>query len=276
MSIIKALFIGIVQGLSEFLPISSTAHMTIVAKIFGSDLTKNPQQWTAFMAIVQLGTLVSLLVFFRKEILSLLSTTLNVNPNFIKGEDRIQNKRLLLQIIFGSFPIFILGYIFEDIIEGTITKSNVVIGIMLISVGILMFITDYISSKQKTISQLSYLDAILIGFAQALALIPGVSRSGSTISIGLALGLKRETAAYFSFLLSIPAVFISGVYELTKNFGLFSMDFFIPTFVAVVTAFIFGLWSIKFLLHYLRNHSTLIFVVYRITIGFGLLLFLGK
>lgn len=275
MEIIKPIIIGIIQGLTEFLPISSTAHMTIFAKFFDSNLLQNPQNWTAFMAVVQLGTLVSLLVFFRQEIAKLTATFLNFQSKpwqHNKGE--IESIKLTWQIIIGSVPIFILGFLLKDIIESQTTKSTSIIGTMLIFIAVIMYIADRFSKKYKGINQLRYIEAIAIGFAQAFALIPGVSRSGATISAGLIFGLKRETAAHFSFLLSIPAVAVSGIYEFVKYFNLFTVDLLFPTIIATTSAFGFGLLAIKFLLGYLKNHSTLIFVVYRIIVGLGILLFL--
>lgn len=275
MDIIKALIIGLIQGLTEFLPISSTAHMTIFAKVFAADLLQEPQKWTALMAVVQLGTLLSLLVYFRREILQLTFTFLKIQTE--SRRNVLQNKikeNLVLQILLGSLPIFFFGYILKDFIESDSTKSTLLISTTLISIGIIMFLADKISKREKDINQINYFNAITIGFAQAMALVPGVSRAGATISAGLFIGLKRESSAYFSFLLSIPAVAVSGIYELINHFSYFSFDLLLPTTFAVVSAFISGILSIKFLLEYLKEHTTLIFVLYRIFIGLAILIFL--
>lgn len=275
MDIIKALIIGLIQGLTEFLPISSTAHMTIFAKVFGADLLQEPQKWTAFMAVIQLGTLLSLLVYFRKEILQLTFSFFKIKTDFFSAVAQTKIKEnLVWQILFGSIPIFFFGYTLKDFIESNSTKSTLLISTTLIFIGLIMFLADKISKREKDVSQINYFDAIVIGFAQAMALIPGVSRSGATISAGLFVGLKRESSAYFSFLLSIPAVTVSGIYELINHFSYFSFDFIVPTTIAVISAFISGIFSIKFLLEYLQKHTTLIFVLYRIFIGFAILILL--
>lgn len=275
MDIIKALIIGLIQGLTEFLPISSTAHMTIFAKVFGADLLQEPQKWSAFMAVTQLGTLLSLLVYFRKEISQFAFSFFKIQIDFFSDVSQTKIKEnLVWQILFGSIPIFFFGYTLKDFIESNSTKSTLLISITLISIGLTMFLADKISKREKDVSQINYFDAIIIGFAQAMALIPGVSRSGATISAGLFIGLKRESSAYFSFLLSIPAVTVSGIYELISHFSYFSFDFIVTTTIAVVSAFISGIFSIKFLLEYLQKHTTLIFVLYRIFIGFAILIFL--
>lgn len=275
MDIIKALIIGLIQGLTEFLPISSTAHMTIFAKLFGADLLREPQKWTAFMAVVQLGTLLSLLVYFRKEILQLIFSFFKINrgpsPNVLQNKIKVN---LVWQILLGSLPIFFFGYILKDLIESDLTKSTLLISTTLIFIGLIMFLADKISKREKDINQINYFDAIAIGFAQAMALVPGVSRSGATISAGLFIGFKRESSAYFSFLLSIPAVALSGIYELINHFSYFSFDLLLPTTIAIVSAYVSGISSIKFLLNYLKQHTTLIFVLYRIFIGLAILIFL--
>ncbi|MGQ9819527.1 MAG: undecaprenyl-diphosphatase UppP [Candidatus Kapaibacteriales bacterium] len=274
MNTIEAFIIGLIQGLTEFLPISSTAHMTLFAKVFGADLLNNPQQWTAFMAVVQLGTLLSLLVYFYRDISHLISALLKLKRNSFTDEQFHNIKvDLIWKIILGSIPIFFFGYTLKNFIESDFTKSTLLIAVMLITIGLIMFFADKLSKKEKNINQINYIDTIVIGFAQAMALVPGVSRSGATISAGLFMGLKRESSAYYSFLLSIPAIAVSGLYEFVKYFFFFSSDLVVPTLIAFITSFVFGIISINFLLKYLKHHSTLIFVIYRIIVGLTLLIF---
>lgn len=274
MEIVYAIIIGIIQGLTEFLPISSTAHMTIVAKLLGSKAISDPKVWTATMATIQLGTLASLLFYFRKEII-------NITKGFITEPSTLRKRewnalsddtRLGWLIAIGSVPIFILGYLLQDFIEGEFTKSLITISLALILVGVILFIADRSGKFRKTISEISILDALIVGIAQCFALIPGVSRSGATITAGLFLGLRRDEAARFSFLLSIPAVFVSGVYEFISNIKLLSSEMFLFLIISIVFGFLSGVVAISFLLNYLKTKSTSIFVVYRIALGLIIIL----
>lgn len=274
--IFYAIIIGVVQGLTEFLPVSSTAHMTVVAKLLGSEALVDPRQWTATMATIQLGTLASLLFYFRNDIL-------HIGKDFLleKSAFRVANFELMKpssklgwMILIGSLPIFILGYLLKDFIEGDFTKSLWTISLALILIAIAMYLAERFARFEKMISNLTLADAVLIGFAQALALIPGVSRSGATITAGMMIGLKREESAKFSFLLSIPAVFVSGIYEFVANFPLISGQRLIFLVVASGVAFISGLFAISFLLRFLKTKSTLIFVVYRLILGAVIILIL--
>lgn len=274
--LIYAIIIGIIQGLTEFLPISSTAHMTIVAKLLGSEAISNPKTWTAMMATIQLGTLGSLLFFFRKDLL-----IISKNLLLEKNARRVANfdfmspgSRLGWMILLGSLPIFLLGYFLKELIEGEFTKSLLTISIALISIAIVLFISEKTGKFKKIIDDLSLADAIIIGFAQSLALIPGVSRSGATIAAGLFIGLRRDEAAKFSFLLSIPAVLVSGVFEFVTNVNLITSNMIIFILVASVCAFVSGIAAISFLLHYLKTKSTVVFVVYRILLGLAIIFWL--
>ncbi|MFN3781050.1 MAG: undecaprenyl-diphosphatase UppP [Candidatus Kapaibacteriota bacterium] len=275
--IIYAIIIGIVQGLTEFLPVSSTAHMTIAAKLLGSNLFDDPRIWTAAMATIQLGTLASLLFHFHKDIF-------DISKDFLLDETSYRiynfntmktNARLGWMILIGSLPIFLLGYLLKDIIEGDFTKSLWTISSALILIAVAMFVAERVAKFNKTTMHMTLADAVIIGLAQSLALIPGVSRSGATITAGMMLGLKREEAARFSFLLSIPAVFVSGVYEFVVNFQFVSGQRIVFLVVASVFAFLSGLFAISFLLRYLKTKSTLIFVVYRFILGTTIILSLS-
>lgn len=276
MDIIYAIIVGIIQGFTEFLPISSTAHMTIIAKIFDLALLKNPQNWTAFMAVLQLGTLLSLLLYFKKELGVILSSFVRENITLKTKQYSSQSlySRLGWLIILGSIPIFIVGYLSHNLIESGATKDTTLIALMLIFVAIVLFVAEKVARKSKDLGKITLKNALAIGFAQCFALIPGVSRSGATITAGLFAGLERSTAARFSFLLSIPAILVSGVYELVKSISFFSGDNLLFLAIGVVTSFISGYVAIAFLLNFLKTKSTLVFIIYRICLGFLLLIYL--
>ncbi|MGB9772031.1 MAG: undecaprenyl-diphosphatase UppP [Candidatus Kapaibacteriota bacterium] len=276
MEIIYAIIIGIIQGLTEFLPISSTAHMTIFAQLLDTKLISDPRLWTASMATIQLGTFASLLFYFRKEILEIANGLAKASFNGKKNltEDLSEKSKLGWLIIIGSIPIFVIGYLLKDLIEGEFTKNLWTISVALILVGIILFVAERTGKFKKSLNEISLLDALIVGIAQCFALIPGVSRSGATITAGLFLGMRREESARFSFLLSIPAVFVSGVYEFYKNFNLLSSSHILFIIVATIFAFVSGVVAISFLLNYLKTKSTLLFIVYRIFLGLAIILWL--
>ena len=269
MSIIQAIILGIVQGLSEFIPISSTAHLTLIGQWMGLINPEHPEQWTAFLAVIQLGTLAAVLIFFIKDIreilISFFKENISKNRNGIKEQSN--SAKLGWYIIFGTLPIIIFGFLLKKIIEGNITKSPLVIACSLIGLAILLAIAERVANLKKEITGITFKDALLIGIAQCLALIPGASRSGTTITAGLFLGLKRETAAKFSFLLSIPAVMLSGIYEFYKSLAYLSMDNFLVLLIATLASAISGYAAIKFLLHFLQTRTTMLFVYYRLALG---------
>ncbi len=266
--IILTILIGIVQGLTEFLPISSTAHMTLFAKFSDYQFIQDPRSWTAFMAIVQLGTLLALLFYFKKEIIEIVSDFLKDNifkPK--KFNTQSLHSKLGWQILVGSIPIFFFGYFLKEIIRGEGTKDIRLIALMLIVIAILMIVSEKVSKFEKDINKITFLDALLIGLAQSLALIPGVSRSGATITAGLFLGLKRESSAKFSFLLSIPAVFVSGVFEFIESYSFFQNENLLPLILGIVSAFISGYFAISFMLLFLKTKTIKPFAYYRILLG---------
>lgn len=274
MSILQSLILGLIQGLTEFLPVSSTAHLTIAGKIMGLISPEHPEQWTAFVAVIQLGTLAAVLLYFAKDI-TLISTTF-VRENLGSGRKSLKeqsiNARMGWMIIVGSVPIVVIGLGLKKIIEGNLTKDLTLISFSLIGLAVLLFIAERVASYKKTMDKITMGDAITVGLAQSLALIPGSSRSGTTITAGLFLGMTRETAARFSFLLSIPAVLGSGLLELKHSLGYITSSDALALVVATVVSFISGYLSIAFLLRYLRTKSTLVFVIYRIVLGIYLLI----
>jgi undecaprenyl-diphosphatase len=261
--LLKAVFLGTLQGLTEFLPISSSAHLRIFPEIFGWG-----DPGAAFTAVIQIGTELAVLIYFRKDIWRIGSTWVR---SLYRAEYRGHlDSRMGWFIIIGSTPIVILGILLKDTIEEDF-RNLWIIGTTLIVLGIILGIADRVSSNSKVIKDLSLRDAILMGIAQACALIPGVSRSGATLTAGLFLGLERAAAARYSSLLSVPAVVLSGLYELRDIGGENSVGF-TPTLVATVLAFVSGYAAIAWMLRFLTTHTTGIFVAYRVALGVLVLL----
>jgi len=274
---IEAIFLGIIQGLTEFLPISSTGHLTLTGKLMGVITEAHPERWTAFIAVIQLGTLLAVIVYFRKDLVLIVRAFLKENiferKNFT-GQSL--NSKLGWYIIIGSIPVAVIGLGFKDAIEGTFTKNLYVIAGSLITLGIILGIAEKAGNFKKNLSGINWFSAFLIGLAQSFALIPGSSRSGTTITMALFLGFERETAARFSFLLSIPAVFGSGLLEFYQSLSYINYSNGFNLLLATLFSFISGYFAIGFLLKYLKTNSTYIFVFYRILIGaviFALLYF---
>jgi undecaprenyl-diphosphatase len=279
LSIIEAIILGIVQGITEFLPISSTAHLTLAGRLMDLIGTphhiislENPEHWTAFMAVIQLGTLAAVLIYFMKDIINIISSFLKEN---LKGRVTYKNQsldsRLGWLIIIGTIPVVILGLAFKHVIEGNLTKNLWVISFSLIGLAVILFIAEKTARFKKEIKDITIKDALIIGIAQSFALIPGSSRSGTTITGGLFMGLKRESAARFSFLLSIPAVFASGLLELKESLPYIHGAMISNLIVSTIIAGISGYIAIDFLLKYLKKNTTYIFIIYRIILGITIL-----
>ena len=277
MSFLHAIILGLIQGLTEFIPVSSTAHLTIAGKMMGE--VNNDQQWTAFIAVIQLGTLLAVIVYFWSEIINIIRGFLIANLALIKKRPITASERdhawLGWLIIIGSLPIAVFGLLLKRIIEGPLTKDLRVIAASLIGLAILLTIAELVGKQRRDMNNIRLSDALAVGFAQVLALIPGSSRSGTTITAGLFSGLKREAAARFSFLLSIPAVAASGLLELPKALrpatAAQALQAASPDWTAIIVATIVaaisGYLSIAFLLRYLQRHTTFVFVGYRIALG---------
>lgn len=269
MSFFEALILGLVQGLTEFLPISSSAHVQIAQQLMNLSELSRPQL-TAFIATIQLGTEIAVVGYFAKDILRIGSSWLGwaVKPKSVMSSDT----KLGWLIIIGTLPVVILGLLFRNFIENDV-RNLWVIAWMLIGFGLLLGLSDVIGKKAKQIRDLNYKHGILFGLGQALALIPGVSRSGGTITVGLFLGYNREAAARYSFLLAIPAVLGSGLFQFISTFGDLSQELFLATVVATVVSGVVGLSVIHFLLKYLQKGSFIPFVIWRLLVG-GWLLFM--
>lgn len=269
MDLLQSIILGLLQGLTEFLPISSSGHILIVPALLGWD-----DPGAAFTAVIQLGTEAAVLLYFRKDLWNIAVTW---TSSLFRPELRADlNARMGWYLIAATIPIGILGLTFENQIE-TAARSLWIVGTMLIVFGIVLGVADRYGSRDRDIGELSFRDGVLIGFAQSLALIPGVSRSGATISAGLFLGLDRAAAARFSFLLAIPAVVISGFFQL---YGILSGEEavgepLLNIAAATLVAFISGYLVIAWLLRYVSTHSYSIFVGYRIVVGSGVLILLS-
>jgi undecaprenyl-diphosphatase len=280
MNILQAIILGIVQGLTEFIPVSSTAHLIFATRLTGLSETLNAEQVTATIAVIQLGTLLAVFVYFARDIwnisfafvrdhLMLLrgKTPPNVDGRGFFGSRMSPDAKLGWLIIVGSIPIGVLGLLLKKVIEGTFTKNLWVIATMMVVVALLLLVAERVGRKERGMEDLSLKDALAVGFAQVLALIPGASRSGSTIMGGLFAGERRETAARFSFLLSIPAVAASGLLELKEAVHKLPPGSGAQLVVATLVACVIGYASIWFLLRFLRTHSTGVFIGYRLVVG---------
>ena len=261
---LQAIVLGIIQGLTEFLPISSSAHLRILPEVFGWG-----DPGAAFTAVIQIGTELAVLLFFWRDIWRIATMWLK---SLVKPEYRGHlDARMGWFIIFGSVPIVVLGVLFQDTIKSEF-RSLWLIGTTLIVGGIVLGVADRVGSTDKTLKRLTLRDALLMGVAQAFALIPGVSRSGATLSMGRFLGYERETATRYAFLLAIPAVIGAGVFELKDVPNGDNLYGWGPTILATAVSFAIGYAAIAWLLRYVSTHSYTPFVVYRIVLGAGTLL----
>jgi undecaprenyl-diphosphatase len=282
MTIFQAIVLGVVQGLTEFIPVSSTAHLVFASRLVGLyngvGATLKAEQTTATIAVIQLGTLLAVLIYFARDIVDITRAFVSDHLALLKGKNRVDGSKSLSQgawlgwlVIIGSIPVAVVGLLFKKQIEGTFTKNLWVIATMMIVVAVLLALAELVGKKERSMEQLGISDALAVGGAQVLALIPGSSRSGSTIMGGLFAGLTRETAARFSFLLSIPAIAASGLLELKEAIHKLPDGTYLPLVVATVVSGIVGYASIWFLLRFLRTHSTAVFIVYRFLVGAAIL-----
>lgn len=297
MTILQAIILGIVQGLTEFIPISSTAHLVFAARLVGLfegvEATLKAEQTTATIAVIQLGTLLAVLIYFARDIVNITRAFVRDHVALITKKPPVVQKAanqsssvpgrfglsqdawLGWLVIIGSIPVAVVGLVFKKQIEGTFTKNLWVIATMMIVVGILLAIAEWVGKRNRTMDNLGIGDALAVGGAQVLALIPGSSRSGSTIMGGLFAGLTRDTAARFSFLLSIPAIAASGLLELKEAIHKLPDGTYLPLILATIVSGVVGYASIWFLLRFLKTHSTGIFIVYRLIVGAAIILALS-
>jgi len=270
----EALFLGALQGLTEFLPISSSAHIRIAGALFGT--AEDPG--ARFTAITQIGTELAVLIFFRNDIKQIISAWFRqITKRAVLSTSEESDARMGWLIIIGSLPIGVLGYLGSDVIRNDF-RSLWLIASTLIIFGVILGIADKYGNSNRELSNLSVRDGLLYGFAQSLALIPGVSRSGATIAMGRFLGYSRQAALRYSFLLALPAVFGSGFYELRGAIaqggetGVFTMS---ETLLATAIAFVIGYAVIAWLLKFVSTKSFAPFIIYRIALGSLLLILLS-
>jgi len=262
----EAIVLGIVQGLTEFLPISSSAHILIVSRLFGWG-----DPGAAFTAVSQIGTETAVLIFFRKDIARILRTWFR-SLRHTELRSSI-DARMGWYVIVGTIPIAVLGLAFAPLIE-TAARNLWLVSTVLIVFGLVLGLADRLGSKVKQLEALNVKDGVLFGFGQALALIPGVSRSGATISVGLAMGYSRSAATRYAFLLAIPAVLASGLYEATKIGDDPNVQWG-QTLLATVIALVIGYLVIAWLIRWVSTRSYMPFVIYRLVLGGVLLVLLA-
>jgi undecaprenyl-diphosphatase len=284
MSLLQAILLGIVQGLTEFIPISSTAHLVLAGRVMKLALT--PEQLTASIAVIQLGTLVAVIIYFAGDIWNITRAFVLDHIVLLKEGRRDQFNRendharlsheakLGWLVIIGSLPVGVVGLIFKKQIEGAFTKNLWVIATMMVVIALLLAVAELVGKQRRRMPELGIGDALAVGFAQCLALIPGSSRSGSTIMGGLFAGETRETAARFSFLLSMPAIAASGLLELKQALHVLPQGSLVTLAVGTVISAIVGYASIWFLLRFLRTHTTGVFIGYRLLVGGAILIML--
>ncbi|PZU30819.1 MULTISPECIES: undecaprenyl-diphosphate phosphatase [unclassified Microbacterium] len=265
-----AIILGIVQGLTEFLPISSSAHLRIIGEFLPSAVDPG----ATFTAITQLGTELAVLVYFWKKIVRIIGRWFGSLTGRVPRND--PDARMGWIVIIGTIPIGILGFLFQDVIRDTF-RNLWLVAIVLIVFGLILGAADALGRRTRNEQDLTYPHGLALGLAQSLALIPGVSRSGATTTMGLALGYTRPVAAEVAFLLAVPAVFGSGVYELYHSIKEPGSSVFsgAETAVATVIAFVVGLAVIAFLMQYLKRGSFLPFVIYRVVLGIVLIILLS-
>ncbi|MGP5700910.1 undecaprenyl-diphosphate phosphatase [Glutamicibacter arilaitensis] len=264
----EAAFLGLIQGLTEFLPISSSAHLRIVGEL----LPNAQDPGAAFTAITQLGTETAVIVFFWRDIVRIIGAWCKALVGKIPHSD--PDAKMGWLIIIGSIPIAVLGLLLEDYID-TNFRSLWIVATTLVVFGLILAIADHYGKQQRTLEKLTVKHGIFYGLAQAMALIPGVSRSGGTITAGLLMGYTREAAARYSFLLAIPAVYASGLYKLVKSFDEPGVYTLAQTGVATAVAFVVGFLIVGWFLKFVSNRSYSFFVWYRILLGLALFVALG-
>jgi undecaprenyl-diphosphatase len=275
LNLFDAVVLGIVQGLTEFLPISSSAHVQIAQQLLNLGEMSKPQL-TAFIATIQLGTEAAVVIYFWKDIVRILKsffTSLFRSSNLTTDGSR--DAKLGWLIIWGTLPVVLLGIAFSGFIENQL-RNLWIIAFSLIIFGIILGIADRYGKRTRSIEQLTTKHGILFGLGQALALIPGVSRSGGTISVGLFLGYSRQAAARYSFLLAIPAVIASGLYQFLKTYSDLEGSMLATTVLATVISFAVGYSVIVVLLRYLNRGSFMAFVIWRVFVGVALIVLLSN
>jgi len=253
MTVLQAFLLGIIQGLTEFIPVSSTAHLLIGQKLFGIPAD---DAMFSFLVIVQLGTIISLLAFYWKDLFSIARATLDFQ--------RVTPERNLgFYIIIATIPALLAGYLLKDAVEALFRQPILEASIRLFSAAILLTLAELLARKNQALSSMTWLDALIVGLFQIIAVFPGASRSGATISGGMFRGFDRPSAARFAFLMSVPVMLAAGRYEMLDVIKMPNLAGFLPLLaVGFITAAIVGWFAIKWLIDYLSKHSLYVFAAY--------------
>ncbi len=264
MTIIQSLILGVIQGITEFIPISSTAHLLIGQQLLGIPASN---AMFSFLVIVQLGTILSLVVYFWKDLISL------VRAFFTRPFSSPENK-LSWFIIFATIPALIFGYFLKSTVEALFKNPLLEAAIRLLITSVVLFLAELLGRPKRSLNDMNWVDAFVVGLAQVIAIFPGASRSGTTISAGMLRGLDRFASARFAFLMSIPVMLAAGGYQFLDLFNMSGIGSFIPMLaVGFVVASLIGWLAIKWLLKYLTSHSLYIFAAYCAIVGFACLVF---
>lgn len=273
MTLLESLLLGIVQGLTEFIPVSSTAHLLVGQQLLGIPVS---EAVFSYLVIIQLGTLLSLVVYFWKDLWRILLATLSSLKHIGRGRklDLPPDARLGWFIIIATLPALMAGYLLRDAIESLFSMPLVEAAIRLITAALLLFLAEGLARKTRQLNTMNWLDALVIGLFQVIAVFPGASRSGTTISAGMFRGFDRKSAARFAFLMSIPVMLAAGAYEMLDVVRMPTAGEFLPILAAgFLSAALVGWFAIKWLLAYLAKHSLYIFAIYCSVLGLGCLLF---
>ncbi len=271
MTILESLLLGIIQGLTEFIPVSSTAHLLIGQKLLGIPASDT---MFSFLVIVQLGTIVSLLIYFWKDVWKIVRATLASIPLLIKRDTgKLDTEaRLGWYIIIATIPALLAGYLLKDAVEALFRTPLLESAIRLIAAAILLTLAEWLTKKSRSLDSMTWLDALFVGFMQVIAVFPGASRSGTTISGGMFRGFDRKSAARFAFLMSIPVMLAAGGYEMLDIIKMPDMgQFLLPLAIGFVAAAVIGWLAIKWLLNYLSYLSLYVFSAYCAIVGITVL-----
>jgi len=265
MTFIHAFLLGIIQGLTEFIPVSSTAHLLIGQRLLG--LPADDAMFS-FLVLVQIGTIVSLFVYFWKDLISIIMDTLKNLGKVRDFQALPANAKMGWYIVIATIPALLAGYLLKDAVEALFRLPLLEAAIRLFSAAILLTLAEWLTRKDRNLDSMTWLDALVVGLLQIIAVFPGASRSGSTISGGMFRGFGRPSAARFAFLMSVPVMLAAGAYEMLDVIRMPGLAEFLPVLaVGFITAAVVGWFAVRWLLHYLAGHSLYVFSVYCAIVG---------
>lgn len=266
MGLLEAIIIGLIQGLTEFIPVSSSGHILLAERAFGHDMG------SGFTAVIQIGTLIALLYYFRENLAkAFMGWARSFTDKSVRGTT---DAKIGWAIFFGTIPIAVIGLLLEPQIDTTFRAPEIT-AYMLLAVSALMLVAEWLGQKIKDRKDITIFAGIVIGFFQAIALVPGASRSGSTIAGAMLLGFNRTAAAEFSFLMSVPSIGLAAIYKLIKERDVLLAEGLMPTVVATVVSLISGYIAIAFLMRFLKTHGLYVFIIYRVILAIAILLILS-